>query len=155
MDCKKIKDMLMTDYFDGRLTEAEIKEINIHIKHCSSCTKSIEALSEVNKILKKPGQKMVPDYLFSKVLRRIDEGMENPTFIEVLLSRKVFAPALSFTVAVLLIFGTYFISFSNRFHPAANQNGIESITYISEPANSDNLSEQNPVNFGSAAEAFF
>ena len=44
MDCDKIKDLLMTDYIDGRLSGTLYEQVRAHLKACKQCSQFEQTL---------------------------------------------------------------------------------------------------------------
>lgn len=45
MDCKKVRDIIMTDYIDGELDAAAKAAVDGHLKGCTGCSELLAALS--------------------------------------------------------------------------------------------------------------
>ena len=153
MKCDKAKEIILTDHSDLKLSGVQLTEFEDHINKCRDCKVFLKTAGDISKLLQAAGQKQVPDYLYSKVLKKIEDARK-PSLFELITNRRVLAPAISFAAALLLAIGTYFFAFSGRIHPLGVQNGLDNITNIYEGNSSDPQSDRSPVNFGSAAEEF-
>ena len=100
MNCKKIKDLLITDYIDGELSSDIKYKVEQHLLNCSECRRFEEVLQK--KVLEpfRGVQKVQPpDVVWEGIKESIVTPKESPIFI---IRRPVFALA----AAVALIFLT-------------------------------------------------
>jgi len=153
MKCERVKDIILADYYDNRLSAADAEVLEKHVDKCHSCRSFLKTAVEINSILKKAERRPVPDHLYNKILLRIEKEA-HPSLINSLWDRRVLAPALSFAAAALLAIGTYFFGVSGRIHPSPASNGLEPITYLYDTGNGA-THQDSEVNFESAAEEFF
>lgn len=58
MDCKKVRDMLLTDYLDNELDSQRMVEVDRHLNGCSACREVLEAARAVTL---KGGRAFEPD----------------------------------------------------------------------------------------------
>lgn len=52
MDCKKMEELIITDYMDGRLESAALEKAESHIASCSRCRKLVEDLRSIRAVFK-------------------------------------------------------------------------------------------------------
>jgi anti-sigma factor RsiW len=69
MFCSKVKDLLTTDYLDGRLQEAQAEEVRAHLAHCPSCAK-LEKELQAQRLL---FQQVIPEQPPQQVWENIRE----------------------------------------------------------------------------------
>lgn len=81
MKCKRVKDLLLTDFIDGQLDEALRQEVDVHLKMCKKCGQfeqelrhsAIEPLAELKEI--EP-----PDSVWQGIKEALYEQNEGITF---------------------------------------------------------------------------
>lgn len=75
MNCEKIKELLMTDYIDGELEAALMKEVDAHIKKCGACRLlKAELEDKITVPLRQSGLVEPPQDLWSRIKGEIEEG---------------------------------------------------------------------------------
>jgi len=68
MNCKKIKELLLTDYADGCIKVNDLADLNEHLSVCAQCNAYKEKLfSNVINPLRAQARVQVPSYLQAKV----------------------------------------------------------------------------------------
>ena len=114
MLCKKIEELLKSDYLDGRLSGSEEKDVNEHLLHCPQCSKLKEALESQRAIFRNTRREEVPeqvwqnirntiiterlnehDIVHSRVFNRLRDLLWQP--------RPVFALASAFAAIILVV----------------------------------------------------
>ncbi|MCX5701593.1 MAG: zf-HC2 domain-containing protein, partial [Candidatus Omnitrophica bacterium] len=114
MNCKKIKDLIITDYIDQELSKSRQEEVITHLKTCSRCRAFEQALRKrVSEPLRKIEPVKPPESIWQRVQEAIDEEetvQHSPSLLgriydflkgAVLWPKPVFA--FSSTFAVILI----------------------------------------------------
>lgn len=81
MDHKRIKELLPL-YIDGGLREDEMKEIDEHLKSCSSCQAEVEVLKINLNCLKRSKKIKAPDELMENVMSNINGEKTDSEFKE-------------------------------------------------------------------------
>lgn len=71
MLCRKIEELLQTDYLDGRLEEAQAKQIQEHLARCSSCAKLEKDLQAQRILFKQAKPKQPPEQAWKNIRDRI------------------------------------------------------------------------------------
>jgi anti-sigma factor RsiW len=117
MDCKKIQELIMTDYIDAEASEPLRKEIETHLKTCEGCREFEQALRErVSNPFRKLEETKPPEEIWQRIKETIeDEQAEQyaPPLLERLLDflrnsftarRPVFAFSTAISVIVVALF---------------------------------------------------
>lgn len=107
MKCDKIKDMLMTDYIDGRCAPGVKREIEEHLAGCVTCREFYSVLvKNAAQPFKGLGPLEAPAGMWEEIKGRIEEKEEARTSVSRILfpvRRAVFAMAAFMLVAGLLV----------------------------------------------------
>jgi anti-sigma factor RsiW len=74
MDCKKIEEIIFTDYIDGKLTAEAMEDIDRHIASCGKCRALKTGLSSVGSVFKGDVRPEVPSGLWEKIRSEITAG---------------------------------------------------------------------------------
>ena len=151
MNCKKIQDLIITDYIDGQMDGKQKSFIDQHLTQCSICT---GYLSGIRKAAITPfvnASKEVPvQLLWAKIKHTIEEEQQHqlevslkPTFWERFrLAVHIPRPAFALATVVTMIFmigsiGQLFFS-----APIVKINGQDQVAYLSslivEPVDMNN-----------------
>lgn len=100
MNCKKIREFIMTDYVDGEAGPELEREIRKHLAGCGGCREFESALQKkVIEPFKNAGKLEAPGIVWDNVREAIAAPEEEPVFI---IRRPAFSLALA-AVAVILI----------------------------------------------------
>ena len=74
MKCRKVQDILMTDYHDGELRKEERVLIDEHIKKCSGCRSLAEKINAVSgDIFSEKIPEKIPEHVWFNINERISE----------------------------------------------------------------------------------
>lgn len=74
MDCKKIRELILTDYIDGEADPQIKKEIEEHLSTCSQCRIFEKAAREFTvEPFEKAQRERPPEYLWGKIRASIEE----------------------------------------------------------------------------------
>ena len=110
MNCKQIKEILITDYLDGELDETEKAGINQHLSHCQHCRQYLKSIMATTIKPFADSLRDVPSpRVWQKLEDRLDQKAKNGLFFNPLeiihrlldVPRSIFA--LSSALALLLI----------------------------------------------------
>lgn len=71
MNCKKIKDMILTDYTDGVLKKDDLEKVEAHLRSCPSCRNLAQTSRDLGNILRSVKKEEPP----SRVWNNIREGL--------------------------------------------------------------------------------
>ena len=119
MDCKKIQEIIMTDYIDRETSKTLREEIEAHLKTCEGCRKFEQVLRErVSNPLRKLEQVKPPEEVWQRIKETIEEEQAEqyaPSFLERLLdflrnSFPVRKPVFAFSTAISVILIALFFS---------------------------------------------
>lgn len=76
MDCKAMKDIILTDYIDGRLTGEALKDVESHIASCDRCHGLVSGLASMRAIFVKTGHKAPPAGVWDAIRAEIKTPLE-------------------------------------------------------------------------------
>ena len=141
MDCKKIQELLKTDYLDGEAKEKELSCIKEHLAVCPQCRKLEEELKAGRMIFKNIKRQEVPERVWQNIRDAIvSESLSEESSVvggilkrlreTILAPRPVFAKAFALTVIIFVA-----VFFKVR-QPAVIDNGQEVVAGYS--LNSEN-----------------
>jgi hypothetical protein len=81
MNCKKIQDIIITDYIDNELDGQRQKEIKEHLDNCVACRAFQEALvAMVREPLHNAETAVPPEALWIKIKNRLEQEEENGNY---------------------------------------------------------------------------
>jgi len=158
MNCEKIKDLILTDYSDGRLNEKLQKHIAEHLNSCGQCREFAQALQKTSIEPFRKAQKIsAPDYLLSRIKDKIIAQEKRSAFtglfdnLRIILHPK---PALALaTIAAVIIIAAILFRLpinGNEVNIYLNEQ-IDFVSYLGENGNGNGYSEPN---LGTAIEEF-
>lgn len=158
MDCKKVKDLLMTDYLDGSATEEERLDAKEHLAACLSCRRLEERFLAQHKILQHAKALKVPDHLWQNIQNRIisESLKEKPADALESLKRHIFSPypaaILTGALAALIMVAFFAGTAIQKRQLATGENNIEdAISYYSLSGDKD----ESIYDFDSGIEEYF
>jgi predicted anti-sigma-YlaC factor YlaD len=164
MNCKDIKDLILTDYLDGEMNEEEKMRIEEHLARCPDCKEfSINARETVMRLFKEPERISPPEYLWRRIKETIlTEERKKVPFVAKIFERLkgllyIPKPALAIvTVLVLIIavgtMATIRVNNQERLQ-AGIQEQIEYFDYLSE--SSGGTSADYSADLGTPVEQYF
>jgi anti-sigma factor RsiW len=79
MDCKKVREIVLTDYFDGELPETEKTVIEGHLAGCADCRAALEKVSAVSAGLREAPELKPDEAVWQKIQDRIETERERAT----------------------------------------------------------------------------
>ena len=114
MNCEKIRELILTDFTDGRLNEDMQKQASSHLSSCANCQEFAKTVSKIAIEPFKNAQKInPPDYLWYRFKDSIASQKPRPAFSGLFENLQVFfhpRPALALaTIAVVVIIASLFI----------------------------------------------
>ena len=136
MQCKKIQELLKTDYLDGEVNPQEEQFIKEHLKQCPGCSRLEKELQAQRMLFQGAARKQVPERVWHNIRDAIVAQRLNlrkslsPGILErlkglIFTRRPVFALATSFSVLILLAVVT--ATFIQGKVSLSKQNAAESI----------------------------
>ncbi|OGW75677.1 MAG: hypothetical protein A2Z72_03110 [Omnitrophica bacterium RBG_13_46_9] len=134
MDCRRIQDLLMTDYIDGEASEKTQIKVLEHLRTCDACRLFEKTLREkAVSPFKTAKKRCPPDFVWENIKNRVikdrqgaPEKKDIPSPIGVWIILKTLRPAFAISAIAIIIFAITFISRS----PLAGNGIID--TYIKE-----------------------
>jgi len=119
MDCKKIQEIIMTDYIDAEASKTLREEIEAHLKTCEGCREFEQVLRErVSEPFRKSEEVKPPEEVWQRIKETIEEEQAEecaPSLLERLLdlmrnSLPARRPAFAFSTAISVILIALFFS---------------------------------------------
>lgn len=166
MDCKRIKELITTDYIDRELDEKLMEEIAVHLRVCKECSIFEESLRKIAiEPFKNIKEIKPPEYLWERIKENIEKEnkrQEQGLFIYIrnylksifAIPRPIFA-ATAVIIAGIIIGGIFLGVSLNLQHQITDyfQDQIDFITSLD--VNSSNSSTTNNSGFGTTIEEYF
>lgn len=164
MNCKKVKELILTDYLDGQVSEQQKKQIEKHLASCGPC-KEYELLAK--KTVIEPfnnAERLRPsEAVWHKIKEHIEEEEQELTspFADLIRRIKSFLyvpkPALVVaTIIVVLLVIVTIVKLPSEKQEIVKVNSekqIECMTYLLSVFNQDSTNEVN--GFGTSIEEYF
>ncbi len=111
MNCKKIRELVMTDYIDAELGEDLAKKVQSHLNLCEKCRALEESLRKTGlEPFKDLDQARPPDYVWERIKENMEKDRAKEYVFPVFTGRRhVFAAltAVAACVIILVITGAY------------------------------------------------
>ena len=158
MKCKRIKEILITDYIDGQLSKALQEKIDEHLKICEQCREFEQLLQKkVIAPFKEAEQLQPPEFLWSRIRESVTAPEEQAqtvmerlgrSFHNIFIFRK---PVLSAaTVMAVILLAVIFTRIPFNGSKATNIYLEEQIEFLSS------LDTEDPehIDFGTSIEEF-
>lgn len=104
MNCEQVKELILTDYIDGRLSDGQQREFQAHLKGCPSCEAMAKQVrADIQSPLQNVGAHRPDDFLWTRIKRAIEQ--EQPRVRTFDRPRFIFAlkPALILAATVLVM----------------------------------------------------
>ena len=148
MDCKKIQDMIITDYIDGEAAPRLKKKIEAHLERCSICREIEKAARKIAVgSFGEAGRLEPPEFLWERIKGNIPERQEKRTLrravewvLEILSRRKpVFALATS---VALIFFAVVFTGVSMNREKNLNDYMNEQVNFLADLNGDDGQYEE-------------
>ncbi len=165
MKCKKVKELILTDYLDGQANEEQKKNIEKHLSNCELCREYVLAVRKTafNPFINAERQNP-PEAVWHKIKEQIkDEQLQGLTmpFADLVRRIKSFAfapkPALAFATIVIVIFVAVIImklpSENSEVVKVDTEKQIECMNYLLGVFDQDSMTENN--DFGTSIEEYF
>jgi anti-sigma factor RsiW len=159
MLCRKIEELLQTDYLDARLEEAQVKQLQEHLARCSSCAKLEKDLQAQRILFKQAKPKQPPEQVWENIRDRIITERLNAEsrkygLIERLKGwlwqpRPAFALATAFALIIMVAVFAGNLMFKKISFPIADDAGLATV-YNLNGESGDSLSD-----LGTSIEEYF
>ena len=139
MNCKKIQELILTDYVDGELDEKTRRLVEDHLEVCEQCRQLEQKARAASTLFKQTQPARPPEKLWDSIKNAIEpRERENPLkgFVERLRAPLVIRkPGLVAAAVIILVFvaGVYTRAFLNRY--ALNTYLEEQVAFFEELAN--------------------
>jgi predicted anti-sigma-YlaC factor YlaD len=165
MDCKRIKELITTDYIDRELDEKLMKEIAAHLRVCKECSVFEESLRKTAiEPFKNIKELKPPEYLWKRIKENIEKEnkrQEEGLFVYIrsylqsvfAIPRPIFAATA--VIIVCIILGIILKGSLNSQHQITDylQDQIDFISSLD--VNSSNPSTTNHNGFDTTIEEYF
>ena len=158
MDCKRVEELILTDYIDAGLTGPALADVEAHLASCSRCRELASVLASMGTLFRKAGRKEPPPELWQKIRAEFTlhpnevsgAGLVLPWLREWFVRLR---PALVAITAAAIIFAVLtmgrLMPYRAELGAPAIQEDIMSLTGQDENGNGANY------DFGTAAENYF
>jgi anti-sigma factor RsiW len=163
MTCKKIKELILTDYIDNQMNEEDSIHLNIHLANCHECKEFLEAVKNTAVKPFANSKKIAPpEFLWQRVKESImAEDQKQPNLVDSILERlkSVFSmPRPAFAIStimalVLIVALTVNFKFNQQALEINREGQIEYSNYSVEAPVSVFLN--NNGGFGTLVEEYF
>ena len=159
MNCKKIRDLIITDYIDKEASESVQKEVLAHLKVCAGCRSFEQDLWEkVSDPLRKVQPARPPDSIWQRVQESIIEEEESAQSSLSPLRRFVFRPkpvAVFSSALVIILIALLFIQGPFYRQLAVKSYLREQSDYMLSMSMPVNGELEKDIGFGTAIENIF
>lgn len=153
-ECKRFKDLILTDYMDGEIVNSTKDLIDAHLLVCSDCRRLTEEIRNLTVPLREAKREAAPAYLWSSIKERIEKEISLTEKAGDFITRLVenfFSPRLApvmATIAVSLLVGSiYFNHF--RVNQIKDKEQGEYLIYLMDSAeafaDSNNNGSESPI----------
>lgn len=156
MDCKKIEEVILTDYIDGKVTGTRLKDIEAHLASCTRCRSLASSLAAVSAELQKTKRMEPPSEVWEKIRAEVDRGPAvagdaymHDFFESMRLLAARIRPAIVVTTAAALILAVLTVARLMPQRSLASQDEIMSLVTLDESGNGGDY------NFGTPEESYF
>ncbi len=129
MNCKKIQELIITDYIDQQLPTNKQEEIKTHIKNCPECLEFESTVrTKAMKVFKETTSVKTPDYIWNNIQEKIN-SKETIGFTELLknkLANLFVLPKPAYAIAgaltAILLITPFFIIKQDTFNSIKEEN---------------------------------
>ena len=132
MRCRKIQELLKTDYLDAEVSQKQEQDIREHLAHCPKCRQLEKELQSQRALFQKAKQHKVPEHVWHNIrdaiIREEEEGLSAGVFTR--LRNYLFAPKPVFVLATTLAVAIFFAFLSGVFIQKKQSLSKENISEI-------------------------
>ncbi len=163
MNCKRIKELLMTDYIDGEMSAESQKQLKQHLNSCDKCRQFEETLQKtVVEPFKKAQEFKPPEAVWDRIRTAITaqetqtesflERLRNRLFRVFYIPRPVFAAAAIMTVILITaaVIFTKLVFDNQKIASAYLHEQIQFLSYLDA-----GYSNGNGIDLGTCIEEYF
>ncbi|MEE9605655.1 MAG: zf-HC2 domain-containing protein [Candidatus Scalindua sp.] len=164
MNCKKVKELILTDYLDGQVNEEQKRQIEKHLASCGPC-KEYELLAKKTVIDPFNNAKRIrpSEVVWHKIKEQIEEEQQElaSPFADLIRRIKSFlyVPKPAFVVATIMVVLLIIVTIiklpseKQEIVKVSPEKQIECMTYLLRVFNQDSTNETN--GFGTSIEEYF
>lgn len=158
MNCKKIQELILTDYIDGEADMNDKRSVDDHLMTCVECKKFLTSVQSTAKIPFVAAEKLAPpDRLWHNIKDAIiEKGTGSPVRTGILESLgsiiRIPRPVMALACLVLIMFIIGALAGTKMYRPLDKQEK-DFLDYSVETLSDDKLGET--VAFGTSIEEYF
>ncbi len=158
MNCKRMKNLILTDYIDGNLKGHALKEIELHLGSCPTCHSIVQDAKAAGKLFRAVSRQEAPAEVWHKILAEINATPVRRPFPEtVLMYMRYYISHLKPAVviasaAALLLFAVTAVRLMPHKDYLETMGAQDDILTISYASYEEDASEYD---LGTSAEMFF
>lgn len=159
MDCKKVQEIIFTDYIDAKISDAALlKDIETHLSSCSQCKSLAAELGHISAEFRNMEKIKVPDEVWHGVRSKIAATHERGFFPGNIFGslqnvalglRPAFVAATAAIVILAVLLVSRMVSYNNTVSPELTSNDLMSIVSLEENGNGPDY------DFGTPEESYF
>lgn len=156
MDCKKMEEIILTDYMDGKITGAMLKDVEAHLASCSRCRALYTELAPIGAEIRKAKRMEPPDRVWEKIRAEVSMApgkawalSPDKFFESVRMMIAHLKAAIVVATAAALILAVLTVAHLMPQRGAIDQEEIISLITMDENGNGTNY------DFGTPEEAYF
>ncbi len=159
MDCKRTRELVMTDYIDGNMGGDALAEVERHVSSCADCRKALDDLLSARKGFAGIKTENPSPAVWNRIASEINAGLVRPGLAERLIEaaegvltrfRPVTAVATAIALVLLILSATLLIT--GRDTPVGMPAGQDDIITITSMGQA--IDEEEP-GFGTGMEQLF
>lgn len=148
MDCKKMEEVILTDYIDGKLEGTALRQAEEHIASCDRCRGLVQEFRAVAASLRNAPREEPPDRVWEKIRAAITVPERKPAWTIFTPRRPAFAFA-ALAVALIAIFIAIRPVFLKEVSPVPEQYDVLSLAVSGTNGNGSDYE------MGTPAEEYF
>ena len=160
MNCKRIEELIITDYCDGNLKGRALEEVESHLVSCTNCLRLAQEVKSASKLFRGALERQdPPGYLWRRVRDEISANPVRVHYTESVFgrlryslshSRPAFVMASAAVMILFVLTITRLMPHKDRLETTAAEDDILTMTSYS-----NGQEEESSYDFGTAAERYF